>query len=926
MTALLALVATVIITVFVAFVDLVSGGLLTRSLPAAVPAVAGQMACVLVLYAICSLLAARLVTTARLVGGDEASTGVLEEFLWLDHVVRHDYGRWPLALSALMALIALASLPGVLTSQGSVGTWALYVATAITLVRTYQSREKLRDPSSPKFTPTLGSQAASELRGPAEALEWLRGGPSVRDLVSAQRSNPPRTASLFPIDDQAWTCELRPEGLLHSVFASLGIEGLPGLYAHQLGALKHILTLSEGESRNHVVLATGPGSGKGLTIFLAMLERTLRRGKHVLVVCPDQSSLERERARFHDLANRTDWRYALHEGAIAPDSHDRVPDPPHEIVYCSVDTLHAILLKNHRRWSAFFSALDLVVVHDIDRYTGVVGANTAQVFRRLRQITRDYGQQVQYVATGRPTTHLSSFAAELLSLVAPADSLQIFDVDGSPRPDQIFTVWAPPEDLNTAARQTVFDILARLSSLQDFRLLVFAPGSTVEVESRRDMHAQLVTDEAELGSRQAHYDGLLILSGAKSVEDIARLTGRLGLERNGGLTIVVADQSASGQRLARSVGLSPVSTTSAYTFEPLLPLNVQHGSVIEKHLACSIVELRPTLADVERTFGQRGSDIASEWLRSGRLRADTPVKNGPLMWAGPAREDLHSRALLDTAGTTDESVEVRTPEGQVVLRVDADRAACEVYPDRQVLVGRRPYVIDMTSETPVAVAPTSTYQESAVPVFSYCAVLAHGQSDMWPRGTCFEGSTASVSIARRMVSVQQTQLGVRLSGLAAHLDGEIVREVRDSQVAAFVADAMLVTLDDRASPGVAHTLAHLFRTTLRAQLPERIADTHLEVVAVDCVNGWSTGACVLIYDSFDAGMGMARTLEPIIPALLLEAYHVLASCPCQHGCAACVEDLSCRQEHTPATSTQTNKTATLNYLREVLGHTTQQLD
>jgi DEAD/DEAH box helicase domain-containing protein len=673
------------------------------------------------------------------------------------------------------------------------------------------------------------------------------------------------------------------------------------------------------------VLATGPGSGKGLTIFLAMLERTLRRGKHVLVVCPDQSALERERARFHDLANRTDWRYALHEGAIAPDLHDRVPDPPHEIVYCSIDTLHSILLKNHRRWSAFFSALDLVVVHDIDRYTGVVGANAAQVFRRLRQITRDYGQHVQYVAAGRPASHLSSFAAELLSLVAPADNVQTFDVDGGPRPDQIFTVWVPREHSNAAARQTVFDIIARLSSLQDFRLLVFAPGSTVQMESLRDMHAQLVTDEAELGSLQAQYDGLLILSGVRSVEDIARLTGRLGLERNGGLTIVVADPSASGQRLARSVGLSPVSTTSAYTFEPLLPLNVQHDSVIEKHLACSIVEIHPTLADVTRAFGQRGSDIANEWLRSGRLRADLSRTNGPVWLADPTRDDVHSRTPLDTAGTIDESVEVRTPEGQVVLRVDADRAACEVYPDRLVLVGQRPYVIDMAFETPVAIAPTSTYQESAVPVFSYCAVLEHGQSDVWPRGTCFEGSTASVSIARRLLSVEQTQVGVRLSGLAARMAGEIVREVRDSEIAAFVADAMLVTLDDRASPAVAHTLAHLFRTTLRAQLPERIADTHLEVVAVDGVGGWSTGACVLIYDSFDAGLGMARALEPIMPGLLLEAYHVLASCQCQHGCDACVEDPFCRQEHVPA-ATQTDKPATLTYMRAVLGRSQDQLD
>jgi hypothetical protein len=389
MAALLALVATTVLTTLLLFIDTATGAVtqffVSPLLLIGIPWPVCNLALLSAVYALFAFLLENATATTRLLTADGRPNGKLDEILWLDRTLRHDYGRWPLALAVVIASVSLLTAPGVFAGVAPAWAWALYILTGVTAVRVYHDREKLRNAPTVR-PPVLAQLVDNDVRlAPQQVIECLRMSARYRGQLRVLRSSSSRPRAEFPLTgNESWAREFMPDGLLSHVLGSLEIAGVKALYPHQLGALQEVLSDPVDGTRSHVILATGPGSGRRLTAFLATLERTLRRGANVLVITPDEEVLQRERARFRALAERTDWLYALHEGVIPPEWDGRVPDPPYEILHCSIDTLHSTLLKDNRAWAQFFAELELVIVHDLDRYAGVVGANATQVFRRLQ--------------------------------------------------------------------------------------------------------------------------------------------------------------------------------------------------------------------------------------------------------------------------------------------------------------------------------------------------------------------------------------------------------------------------------------------------------------------------------------------------------------------------------------------------------------
>jgi DEAD/DEAH box helicase domain-containing protein len=58
---------------------------------------------------------------------------------------------------------------------------------------------------------------------------------------------------------------------------------------------------------------------------------------------------------------------------------------------------------------------------------------------------------------------------------------------------------------------------------------------------------------------------------------------------------------------------------------------------------------------------------------------------------------------------------------------------------------------------------------------------------------------------------------------------------------------------------------------------------------------------VFLYDNYPGGIGIAAPLHGIRDQVLVRAVDLVAHCPCEHGCPACVGPVLAdpRQAHTP---------------------------
>ncbi|HQX63717.1 MAG TPA: hypothetical protein PK593_09700, partial [Thermomicrobiales bacterium] len=308
--------------------------------------------------------------------------------------------------------------------------------------------------------------------------------------------------------------------------------------------------------------------------------------------------------------------------------------------------LHGVMLKDTRPWGEFFAGLDLVITYDIDHYTSIVGANAAQVFRRLRLVTAAAGGKLQFTATARPAANLEAFATALFGIDPSVDHVHRYAVDGSARPEQTFGVWLPPLDRYGEAgvgghavarvrRQSALAAAVELASVlvsltDDYRLLVHcydrgrvdAEWLSNEIDravgmSLPEQRLRVTTEEAELSGRQAHYDGLIILGTPEHVSEIERLCGQLGGERRGGLALVLGTHSPAALHMIRSFHTSGSIDFLDTRARTQLTINTRHADVVAKHLACAVHETRMRRSQIVETFGLPGVQAADALVANG---------------------------------------------------------------------------------------------------------------------------------------------------------------------------------------------------------------------------------------------------------------------------------------------------------------------
>jgi DEAD/DEAH box helicase domain-containing protein len=260
-----------------------------------------------------------------------------------------------------------------------------------------------------------------------------------------------------------------------------------GIYAHQHCAIDEFL-----HSKN-VCLATGTASGKTLAFTIAALESLHEAPNARVLALYPQRALGNEQQRRWNAALKA---AGLNESAGRIDGSIPASRRPqilkdHRVVVATPDVLHAWFMSHLDEPSVkqFFKGLRLLIVDEVHTYTGVLGSNSAYLFRRLQQATGLLGKRPRLFAASAtirdPERHLRQLFGVAFHLVGP-------DQDTSPRHKITVHMVRPPASSDLLTHVTAY--LRTLSDKTDHRFITF-------VDSRK-----LTEQIATIAGRQATAD------------------------------------------------------------------------------------------------------------------------------------------------------------------------------------------------------------------------------------------------------------------------------------------------------------------------------------------------------------------------------------------------------------------------------------
>lgn len=228
------------------------------------------------------------------------------------------------------------------------------------------------------------------------------------------------------------------------VLEGLGIERL---YSHQAEGLQAV------RQGHDVLLATGTASGKSLVYQLAILELLERDPEaRVLMLFPLKALAQDQLLalqRLFALAGREDILCGCYDGDTPPAMRRKLRDEG-RVILTNPDMLHAGLLPQHTRWADFLERLRLVVVDEVHTYSGLFGANVANLFRRFQRVLGHYASSPSEPCSLTPDPCRFIFCSATIGnpgeLVTKLTGRQVtvVDDDGSPAGARHWVFWNPP--------------------------------------------------------------------------------------------------------------------------------------------------------------------------------------------------------------------------------------------------------------------------------------------------------------------------------------------------------------------------------------------------------------------------------------------------------------------------------------------------
>jgi len=224
----------------------------------------------------------------------------------------------------------------------------------------------------------------------------------------------------------------------------LASTGINRLYSHQAEAIRAV------RDGRDVLVVTGTASGKSLCYVVPIIEslQAEPEGRSLLLfptkaLCQDQFRAFRSGL---DAAGQGNVSAGVFDGDTPPNTRRKLRDHG-SAIFSNPDMVHAAMMPQHARWANFLAKLRYLVLDELHVYSGIFGANMANLLRRFDRLCRHYGNRPQIIACSATIGNPAELAERLTGR-----RVTLIDRDGSPRGRRVYVFWNPPVMRNRAWR------------------------------------------------------------------------------------------------------------------------------------------------------------------------------------------------------------------------------------------------------------------------------------------------------------------------------------------------------------------------------------------------------------------------------------------------------------------------------------------
>ena len=758
--------------------------------------------------------------------------------------------------------------------------------------------------------------------------QWL--GPSsttsIRPELVADKHLPPRAASHVPF----------PQGLGVGLASALRQRGIDRLYTHQARAFDAAM------GGRHCVVATPTASGKSLCFHLPVLETLAREpDARAIYLFPTKALARDQENGLRELMKEagSGSSAVVFDGDTPADAR-RAARERGGIVITNPDMLHTGILPHHAAWARTFQHLRFIVIDELHTYKGVFGSHVANVIRRVLRVAAFHGSHPVLIGAtatiGNPTAH----AARLFGI----DESELVTVteNGAPQGARRFFLFNPPvvnaelgirasyvkqavvlgADLVRAEVPTLLfgqsrnnvEIMLRYlrdktaGEIDPSRIMGYRGGYLPE--TRREVERKLrsgevlavvATNALELGIDIGELDAVICAGYPGSSAAMWQRFGRAG--RRGGLSVCVLVTSSApvDQYLARD----PAFLLGAPVEEARI--DADNVEILVQHLKCAAFELPFARGDV---FGSLGAEETTDALGFLEKHDVLHEASGAFHWAADAYPANH--VSLRSVGW-DNVVIIDAEHDKTLAEIDFRGAHTMVHEQAIYQHDGECWQVEtfdydnhkayVRKVQPDYYTDAMTHVQVALLEESATGELAHGAVRAWKSGW------GEVSVVEKVVGYKKIKFHthenagygeVRLPEMQMHTTAYWLTLPEERVIAC--PGGRAAAIDALRGVGKAlETVATLALMCDGRDFGVAMGDVANEATpAVEGeplrrpVTGEGGGMrrgydpTLFLYEHVPGGTGLSERVYEQQEALLTSAMALIARCPCESGCPACV--------------------------------------
>ncbi|EPQ58049.1 P-loop containing nucleoside triphosphate hydrolase protein [Gloeophyllum trabeum ATCC 11539] len=689
------------------------------------------------------------------------------------------------------------------------------------------------------------------------------------------------------------------------------------LYTHQVAAIG---ALSQGKD---VIVSTSTASGKSV-IYQVPILRFLEDdpASTALLIYPTKALAQDQKAALQRLLSAhpslSHIRIATYDGDTPQDSRREIRDTA-SVIFTNFDMLHASLLPHEDLWRRFLKNLKLVAVDELHYYHQLFGSHVAMVVRRFRRVCAAVGnRRVRFVSCSATIASPGEHMRRVFGL----EDVEEVTEDGAPSGRKDFLIWNPPPvdpmDPSLGRHSSLSEAtgLMRFLMKRGVRVILFCKiRKTCELamktlradlssegrldilnkvmsyrggysqEDRRKIERDafsghllgiVATNALELGVDIGVLDAVIMLGFPISIASFRQQAGRAGRRARDALTVLVADSLPIDQHYV----LHPDELFEKGVKD--LVLDLESKPIVEAHLQCAAHEMPLRLED-EKWFGPLTKELCETklsedkdgWYHVHPKYLPFPAKHVSLRGVEEEKYTVVDISHFSSSGSV----------GRIVEEVEVSRALFELYEGGIFIHQGLTFMVqEISHDSKVAKVVRADVNWITEPrdftnvdaVQTYRIREIRGSSHRAFFGpACIRNKTILDAVDLDTPPWQRETTGAWIDVPKSALE---LMQDRSINAAAAIHSAQHAYLNQFALGADLRTECKVPEKGYKASESQRKRPARL-----------------IFYDIHGKGGAVAAKAFDHVSDVLRSAVERVESCPCEEGCAACVNSPSCKE-------------------------------